>query len=1784
MAPELVHRLTLVSAGTGRATRSAASHGALSDTLPRVLQLEAPVEVPCSSRTPVRFVVSYIVVSSGLLNLVLEGADGEGRRVRAPLPLPLPAAAAPPPVWDGSWGPAASDSDTQHHTNDPGADPGAGAAADGEADTGDAVTSASADGAGPARPVWKPGAAGPVGETSPAASPPTIAAAWPGPARGLESTGARTGLAACGRERRHPAGPSSPGGAAAGPRGRPAPLEATPVQAQTPDQAEGPAQSGPSAVSRPLPPSTARLLASFRPTALVRRYGTVRVSEPPPQQWRWTPPAPTADGEPSAPPSSAAPLAPLLRLLRSAPAAPQDARARAGAAGSAAGAGGGSAPAQQGLQRPAFRPTVLVGRSGARSVRPAGPGGGTALEAEDAEEHWTGKHGGPVPTGLLEILRAATPARGPAAAALSPQRLGSAACHPATSGPAPLPTPAASLAAAATPATAPPSAWAAAAAARPPVAPMAAGPTAHVQDPAAAELDRILRNGPSLDELAAILDERLATMRPPQLAFTCHAVIAAAAVHCPPAADAVQAIGLAHGPVWRGRAEGAPVHGRPRVLDLLRDLPPQQGEGERVQQGRGTRGPTDAGSRPAGPEGRGSGAAGSQGGGGGGARGGVDPDVVVAVARRLVGRLAKRTAELLPRTAPYGTVEPYGGGEDGGLAEAALAVAWAHGHLAEEGDQLDLDLDPGLGLGLDLYSLGLDPGQTLSRVAGGASGVGSRPVAGSDQGPEGSDADQESGSVVNGAGSPEAIVPVASARPFSSAMRRIWAALLVGLVRQRDLESSGRATTAAAGSRWGQRPPPPQRLWAMLALWAAAHGAPGAVPAAVAALAAPPQAAAGHMAVAPGVATAAGTTAAVGSLAALASGQLVSVLWAFDKYAQWRGVRPDALTISDGAATAAAAAEEALRLLAAAEATARAAEVAGETQAHSQAQGGTRVWQASPVRPLYPRDLLLAVSGAAGALPYEWTSKEAVSSLLDSLANHPGTRLQHLTSALGIIASRPAARPRAGRGPNHRPGPSAGLTPSTVTGRGGGDVDCLRPIEAGLLQLLGGCSPEQAEAQLAPRAPPAALAAAQRRCALGPRAAAGDAAAAAAGPREGDLRRRWQQRRRRQRGLPVRLRLMYGVGAVAGAAVSSAGARGAGSAARPPRTKLELSLVLQQRLLQDPAVRQYGTGDLLAALRALGAASAAAGRPPAPPALRCLLNALALRWLRSGAAAADVEALTSALLRMGWRPRAAVSIFVTAWRPFVVLAPDTLTDSALAAVAQVVGKLVSHDDSWRAHLLAEAAAVEGGGRRRRLPGLLPWPLLRRFWTNVIALATTRLPRPEPASVQTSSAPSTFFPPPSRSNPSVPTAAAATSLSPRPSPFASAPFAASPTASPRPSPFASTSSSSFSISSPASPSPPGPQPLSAATLIRLVWSSARQGARLPAWMARACALLGPALAHGRLPPGAAGSLAWGLGHPRFGDPWATEALLALLRRWLSGEAAEAERCWTAACHVAWALLRLRRLGPASPELRRLCTCLAQALEADSERHRYRGRGGGQGAEGAEAGAEARPRNDPAPRGSALVSPRVLAALLWELNGGEEEAHARAQSSVQVQTLSQPLPTAPRSAPQPGPGLRPSSGGPASALGPRPAVRPTAAGEAAGPPGGAAQLVLLAASSRFLGRHWADLSPQGFRRTLQVLSACAPWLRPSDAAPFLAAFGRVLQVRSRWLLRSEADVRGVMAAFRRLGWWPEGPVEELARRGEELASRAAAAREEAEQGGRRVRGGTARALIGRRGGGF
>ncbi|KAG2487296.1 hypothetical protein HYH03_014136 [Edaphochlamys debaryana] len=119
------------------------------------------------------------------------------------------------------------------------------------------------------------------------------------------------------------------------------------------------------------------------------------------------------------------------------------------------------------------------------------------------------------------------------------------------------------------------------------------------------------------------------------------------------------------------------------------------------------------------------------------------------------------------------------------------------------------------------------------------------------------------------------------------------------------------------------------------------------------------------------------------------------------------------------------------------------------------------------------------------------------------------------------------------------------------------------------------------------------------------------------------------------------------------------------------------------------------------------------------------------------------------------------------------------------------------------------------------------------------------------------------------------------------------------------------------------------------------------------MARACALLGPALAHGRLPPGAAGSLAWGLGHPRFGDPGATEALLALLRRWLSGEAAEAERCWTATCHVAWALLRLRRLGPASPELRRLCTCLAQALEADSERHRYRGRGGGQGAEGAEA---------------------------------------------------------------------------------------------------------------------------------------------------------------------------------------------------------------------------------------
>lgn len=50
--------------------------------------------------------------------------------------------------------------------------------------------------------------------------------------------------------------------------------------------------------------------------------------------------------------------------------------------------------------------------------------------------------------------------------------------------------------------------------------------------------------------------------------------------------------------------------------------------------------------------------------------------------------------------------------------------------------------------------------------------------------------------------------------------------------------------------------------------------------------------------------------------------------------------------------------------------------------------------------------------------------------------------------------------------------------------------------------------------------------------------------------------------------------------------------------------------------------------------------------------------------------------------------------------------------------------------------------------------------------------------------------------------------------------------------------------------------------------------------------------------------------------------------------------------------------------------------------------------------------------------------------------------------------------------------------------------------------------------------------------------------------LTAVGHLVERGPRWLLRSEAAALGLLKAFHRLGWWPEGQVEEVCARLEEL----------------------------------
>ncbi|GLC36734.1 hypothetical protein PLESTB_000788500 [Pleodorina starrii] len=434
--------------------------------------------------------------------------------------------------------------------------------------------------------------------------------------------------------------------------------------------------------------------------------------------------------------------------------------------------------------------------------------------------------------------------------------------------------------------------------------------------------------------------------------------------------------------------------------------------------------------------------------------------------------------------------------------------------------------------------------------------------------------------------------------------------------------------------------------------------------------------------------------------------------------------------------------------------------------------------------------------------------------------------------------------------------------------------------------------------------------------------------------------------RRQAYPLPLRLRLRHGLGPAEGAGIEPAppppsraaaagcttsrtaapsyaggGGGGSGSSSGGLRNSLELQLLHQQHLYEDEAVRRYGTADLLDLLTALGSAAAATGAGPLPRAatVRCLLNALALRWLRSGVVQRDVRTLTAALLRLRWRPRAVVCVFTTAWRPFVVLAPYSVSDAAVAGMAQVLGCLTSHDFPYHPGGRAAAAAE----------GSLPWPKLRRFWVNLLALATARL---RTGGMRLHDGAVTRLP-----DDILPAPPAAAAGATQPASIATGAGAVG------------TKTTAISVQQPTAAAPP---PLSVRSLIRLVWSSGRQGARVPQLLGLACRLLLPLLP--QLPPREVGSLAWGLGQPRFCVPRVSAALLVLLRRWLA--AADDERDgdddggvgigggggggdggrWTAACRVATALLQLRALQPSAPELASLLTHISTRLHRRRQR--------------------------------------------------------------------------------------------------------------------------------------------------------------------------------------------------------------------------------------------------------
>lgn len=456
--------------------------------------------------------------------------------------------------------------------------------------------------------------------------------------------------------------------------------------------------------------------------------------------------------------------------------------------------------------------------------------------------------------------------------------------------------------------------------------------------------------------------------------------------------------------------------------------------------------------------------------------------------------------------------------------------------------------------------------------------------------------------------------------------------------------------------------------------------------------------------------------------------------------------------------------------------------------------------------------------------------------------------------------------------------------------------EAILALETAALRLLGRMDQQQAEVllQLQPLGAPPSRSWYRKRLRLpGARTgrpteqgSGGGRSRRSAGQAAGRLPAGRRGRARVSHPLPYHLRVMYGLGpmgtpaqaaAAAGSAGQLLGPAAAALATRRPVRTLQLQLSHQLSLYEDPTVRHYGTADLLRLLGCLAAVrrTAAAAPPPGstvdrlhPRAatVRCALNALALRWMRSGAAEGDVRQLIRHLSALvTWRPRHVVTVFTTAWYPFVVselqagvataAAPVVpLSDATLAGMAQVLGRLTSHDATR---------------------GSLAWPKLRTFWRMLLHLAEMRLAG-SAASTSTAAAP--------QGQPARPTGqGAAPAKQRRPSRKLQERLRSLPQltvgikATGKPGPTAAAAGGAKAGAG------GGAVGISMATVLRMVWSSARQGARPRSFMAAATDALLPHVA--RLPPVSVGVLAWAVGHPRYNDPRVCGLLAARLQRWL-----------------------------------------------------------------------------------------------------------------------------------------------------------------------------------------------------------------------------------------------------------------------------------------------------------